>query len=554
MGPLRVAVHQHEHFRIASPFIALVLLFVANGLWAQSPNTGDATLQGVVRDPHNQPASAAIVFLQAKSGTETLTARTDSKGAYRLSVPPGTYTMRAELTGCGETTFGSVVLGPREARTIDLTLATSRTSGSQTAAATTPEFFDQPQFTVAGVTDPTNLGGHGSDTVVRTRESLAKETASLNVASSKTSPASQADSSHAAAEKSLRDAAAHDPNSFGANYRLGKMLVEEEKAIEGIPYLERATHLGPADYESAYELALAYADAGRYDDASKSVRNLLAQQDNAELHHLLGDVEEKQNHPLEAVREYQRAAEADPREQYLFDWGAELLMHRAIEPAIEVFTKGNHQFPQSARMLVGLGVAWYARGSYDHAARRLSEAADLNPADPTAYLFMGKMQSALATQPEQFADRLARFAKLQPDNALANYYYAVSLWKQRKSDDTEEAAHVESLLQKAAHLDPKLSVAFLQLGILYSEQKEFSKAIAAFQEAIAANPQTQIEEAHYRLSQAYRQIGDRSKAAQELRLYQQISKESESQFERQRHEIQQFVYTLRTPTSASPQQ
>ena len=36
------------------------------------------------------------------------------------------------------------------------------------------QFFDQPQFAVAGVTDTTNLGGHGSDTVVRTRETLAK--------------------------------------------------------------------------------------------------------------------------------------------------------------------------------------------------------------------------------------------------------------------------------------------------------------------------------------------------------------------------------------------
>ena len=42
-----------------------------------------------------------------------------------------------------------------------------------------PEFFDEPQFTVAGVTDPTNLGGHGSNTVLRTKETLAKDVASL---------------------------------------------------------------------------------------------------------------------------------------------------------------------------------------------------------------------------------------------------------------------------------------------------------------------------------------------------------------------------------------
>ena len=84
--------------------------------------------------------------------------------------------------------------------------------------------------------------------------------------------------------------------------------------------------------------------------------------------------------PLQTVREYQRAAETNPSESNFFNWGAELLLHRAIEPAIEVFTRGNRLFPQSSRMLVGLGVAWYASGSNEHAAQRLCEASDLNPA------------------------------------------------------------------------------------------------------------------------------------------------------------------------------
>ena len=61
-------------------------------------------------------------------------------------------------------------------------------------------------------------------------------------------------------------------------------------------------------------------------------------------------------------------AETDPSESNYFDWGTELLVHRAVEPAIEVFSKGNRLFPDSARMLVGLGVAWYSHGSYEQAA------------------------------------------------------------------------------------------------------------------------------------------------------------------------------------------
>ena len=61
---------------------------------------------------------------------------------------------------------------------------------------------------------------------------------------------------------------------------------------------------------------------------------------------MLGDVEEKLGNSLEAVREYQRAAELNPSEANLFDWGTELLIHRAFEPATEVFNEGNRLFPQ----------------------------------------------------------------------------------------------------------------------------------------------------------------------------------------------------------------
>ena len=99
----------------------------------------------------------------------------------------------------------------------------------------------------------------------------------------------------------------------------------------------------------------------------------------------------------------------------------------------------------------------------------------------------------------------------------------------------------------AVRLDPKLATGYLQLGILSSDRKDFSQAISDYQKAIEANPR--LEEAHYRLAQAYRRTGDKSKAQQELQLYEQLSKKTEEEVERQRHEIQQFVYTLRDPAS-----
>jgi tetratricopeptide (TPR) repeat protein len=257
---------------------------------------------------------------------------------------------------------------------------------------------------------------------------------------------------------------------------------------------------------------------------------------------LLGDVQEKLGNSLEAVREYQRAAELDASEAYIFDWGSELLLHHAPEPALDVFANGNRLFPRSVRMLIGLGAAWFARGSYDQAVERICEASDLSPGDSTPYLFLGKMQAVQPAPSEKSVDKLYRFVTLQPENAQANYYYAVGLWKQH-SQDPATVAQVESLLKNAIRLNPKFAGAYLQLGILHSEQKDSARAISNYQKAIEADPQ--MEEAHYRLAQAYRQIGDAAKAAAELQIYGRVAKESAQNTERERREIRQFVYTLR---------
>ncbi len=454
------------------------------------------------------------------------------------------------MPGYSIATSEPIVLGPKASRTIDLILESTKTIAPQDSKER-PEFFDEPHFTVAGVTDTTSLGGHGSDTIVRNREAVVKATVSLNPPS----PGASAPSSdNVMKERSLRDAVDRQPENFDANHQLGTLLVTEGKSRDGLPYLERAFRLNPGDYDNSYEIALAFAETGDYEQARKNVEDLLAtqnksNQERAEPHHLLGEVDEKLGKSLDAVQEYQRAAELNPSESNLFDWGAELLMHRAVEPALEVFTKGGRLYPHSVRMLSGLGAAWYARGSYDEAARRLCEASDLDPNDPNPYLLMGKMQAAETAPSEAIMERLGRFVRLQPENALANYYYAVSLWKQRKSpDDVADSAQVKFLLEKAVHLDPKLGAGYLQLGVLYSEQKDFSNAIAAYRHAIEATPR--LEEAHFRLAQAYRQAGETAKAQAELQLFAQISKEKDEETERQRHELQQFNYELRNTTSA----
>lgn len=540
MGP-RVVSQQVRSLRVKGWSLAALVLFALLPLCLHSQETGkSASLRGTVRNSQGKPVAGATVHLQGKDPSLGQTARSDLQGNYSFpALRGGVYVLRAEMAGYSDTEIPSVFFGPEEAKNVDLILLPAKTPTSPPASAQAPEFFDEPQFAVAGVTDTTNLGGHGSDTIVRTRETLAKETVSLSKAPATAPPVATSEK-----EQSLRESVERDPRSFEANHVLGKMLDENGEARDAISYLERAGELNPGDYENSYNLALANAHAGNYQWARDQAEALVAHHDTAELHHLLGDVQENLGHSLEAVREYQRAAALDPREPYVFDWGAELLLHHAPEPAVEVFTKGNRLFPQSARMLIGLGAAWFARGSYDQAVQRICEASDLNLNDSIPYLFLGKMQRAEPAPSEEVVEKLHRFVAQQPENAEANYYYAVGLWKLRKGpQDTVRTAQVEGFLRNAIRLNPTFAAAHLQLGILHSEQKNYPGAISDYQQAIQADPQ--MEEAHYRLAQAYRQTGDAAKADAELKVYDQIAKASAQRAERERHEIRQFVYTLR---------
>ncbi len=541
MGRFYAVLHQINSAGVFRRGCAMLALFALLPLCLHAQQTAEsASLRGAVRDSQGKPVAGATLCLQANSSTQPQTLRTDSHGNYYFpTLSGGVYVLRAQMPGYSDTEVPSLFFGPKEAKTVDLVLLPAKSPASQPASTQSPEFFDQPRFAVAGVTDTTSLGGHGPDTVVRTRETLAKETVSLSQPPDGAAPV-------AASEESLRESVERDPHSFEANHLLGKALDEHGKAHDAIPYLQRAGELKPGDYENSYELALANAHAGNYERARDRAQALLPHFDTAELHHLLGDVQEKLGNSLEAVREYQRAAEMDARESYVFDWGSELLLHHAPEPAVEVFTKGNRLFPHSVRMLLGLGASWFALGSYDKAVQRISEASDLSPSDPVPYLFLGKMQNAESTPSKEIVEKLHRFVTLQPENSEANYYYAVGLWKLRDGPThSASTAQIESLLNHAVKVDPKFAAAYVQRGILYSERKDYPRAISDYRQAIQADPQMRMEEAHFRLAQAYRQTGDVAKSEAELKVYNQIATESAQRAERERHEIRQFVYILR---------
>ena len=467
--------------------------------YPQSASAQTARVHGVVRDQQGKPISEVSVVLQPVTlendgrGNPPET-KTNAQGAFVFeALVPGNYKLKASRDGFLPLSDDSISLAPGENKACDLVLIAAQSPSSLSPTRPPPiQFDDRPNFTVSGVTDSTGSGGHGSETRMRTGEVLAKETVNLE------SGTMQASSEDNPGEKSALGAA------------------QEREHVRD---------------KLAHEKDLATHDA-------------------ADLHRHLGDLDERLDDPLGAEKEYERAADLDANEQNYFAWGAELLLHRAAAPAIDVFGKGARLHPKSARMLAGLAAALYTSGSAEEAAHRLCDAANLDPMNATPYLFLGKIQETTPALLPCAEPALARFAHDEPANALANYYYALALWKRdRGAPNAATLRQSEALLEKAAAIDPKLDMAYLQLGDLHAAQGAFLQAISAYEKAIAANQSN--SQAHYRLGLAYKRIGEETKAQMEFERYKQLDQSEAVTIERQRRELRQFLFVLKDQ-SATP--
>src|SRR3981189_2152131 len=220
--------------------VSMVALVDARAQGKKSASAAEkfGSVQGHVRDASGRPVENTTVSLHLSGpsiattglpGLPTQITHPDSQGAYQFStVEEGDYVVLGGMAD--KPPLGRKVHITRNAtETIDLDLPARLTDEAKNAApvkpapekpvASGPEFFDEPQFTVAGVTQASNSGGHGSDTVLRTTEALAKATVSLGK-----EPTASSKEASATTESSLRDAVTRNSDNFSANRQLGKLF------------------------------------------------------------------------------------------------------------------------------------------------------------------------------------------------------------------------------------------------------------------------------------------------------------------------------------------
>src|SRR5713101_817230 len=135
-----------------------------------------------------------------------------------------------------------------------------------------------------------------------------------NVAETRTALATNLLAIHRAneAEVQFKKVVQMEPQGYDANHNLGEFYIQTGQIASGVPFLKHAQKIDPTAYNNGYDLVLALEQVGRLDEAREQLQRLISLRDSAELHNLLGEVEEKSKDYLASAAQYEQAARMDP--------------------------------------------------------------------------------------------------------------------------------------------------------------------------------------------------------------------------------------------------
>ncbi len=306
---------------------------------------------------------------------------------------------------------------------------------------------------------------------------------------------------------------------FGESYRAGEESLLRQKAATAVPYLEKAHQICPSDYAAGRDLLIAYGKAGLPEKASALGEQILREHDVAEIHSLLGELYREKNDFRSAAKQYQAAAQLDPSEENVFEFGSSLLKFEG-DSALKIFRFGVEKYPNSEKMHLGLGGALYGQGLIDDAVSEAFKASEINPTDPEAMELLGQMAHIPAGMAGAVIERLAALTNLYPRNAKLTYYYAMALSGRWSDKPAADSGQVIQLLKTATELDPSYADAHFQLGELYQEEGRTLDALHSYQEAARLDPKQ--ENYHYRLALAYKKSGYPEESRKEMQIYQKL--------------------------------
>ena len=289
------------------------------------------------------------------------------------------------------------------------------------------------------------------------------------------------------------------------------------------------------------ERAILHHRSGRLAEAQQGYQDVLAQEpENADAHHLLGQLLAGANRATEAVHHLEKAVELSPDEAlYLRSLGLTLRRQNRFREAVETFARADQAKPNDPVIKTNLADTFSAAGLYQQAVPLYREALALQADSPAirrnlaqCFSLMGQhdeavkeFEAVLQQNPDDTASRMRMGDVLREQGKTDAAVTAYREAGERGDDKAELLTRTGIVLQQAGRFEEAEShfgsalegdAGFAPALLNLSRQRQFTAAdpllgrmAGILDEGLREDWRRQIE---FALARAYDQIGDSDRA------------------------------------------
>jgi tetratricopeptide (TPR) repeat protein len=302
------------------------------------------------------------------------------------------------------------------------------------------------------------------------------------------------------------------PGDAQRNVRLGKILQAYKLQTPAIRCYQRAWHLDPGDYATAYLLGIALAQTG--DDAGATTHlgaAVTLNPDYVPAQLRLGEILFKTGELAQAQTLFEELLARDPDSAWAHHWLAQVLS--ALDDpdgAISHYQRAVELYADFGLAHYALALAYRNRGDSEQAAAHMAHYRQ-HPKQTPAYVDpLLESLEALDISARAHVRRAKRLEAMgQPREALLALQQAIAVEPQSVEAHSQlirlyhrlnDADGAERHYRAVTAIEPNAIMANLEYGTLLAEQGRLAEAAATFEKVLTANPDHST--AHTLLGQA----------------------------------------------------
>lgn len=302
-----------------------------------------------------------------------------------------------------------------------------------------------------------------------------------------------------------------------AHTGLGVALYGLGKARQAVAALEAASRLDANQSTAQTFLGLSEAALGQCVQAIPLLKKSFQASTDAKLRRLLGlslvTCFEDQSELEEARETAQALQRSNPDDPEVLFHLAEIYSSMLNTTVDELLKKHSDSF----RFHQIAGETLEAEGNYKQASKEYRRALDLNPSALRVHYRIGRLILLTAPKAEADEQALAEFRKelaINPDDAASEYQIGEILLSNHRSGEARRS------FLHALELSPHFPEALIGLAKIEMQEHQSEQAVEELKRAIEQQPENPA--AHYTLMLAYRDLGKREQALQEMDVFENL--------------------------------